>query len=86
LQRGWIADEVTGLVFSLSRFRHAFETDTFQVYGPDGQITDRRMNFEPLDFPAVHIQEIEKYRISDQEAMGVSLPYRSTNGWNAFWR
>lgn len=86
LQRVWIADEVTGLVYGISQFRHAFETDTFQVYGPDGQITDRVMNYDPFDFPAVHIQKIEDYRISDQEAMGVSIPYRSTNGWNQFWR
>jgi hypothetical protein len=86
LQRVWIADEVTGLVFSLSHFRHAFETNTFQVYGPDGEITERQMDFEPFDFPAVHIQKIEKYRISDQEAMGVRMPYRSMNGWSPFWR
>lgn len=86
LQRVWIADEVTGLVFSLSHFRHAFETNTFQVYGPDGEITERQMDYEPFDFASAHIQKIEKYRISDQEAMGVRLPYRSTNGWNPFWR
>jgi hypothetical protein len=86
LQRVWIADEVTGLVFSLSHFRHAFETNTFQVYGPNGEVTDREMDYEPFDFPAVHIQKIESYRISDQEAMGVSVPYRSANGWNPFWR
>ncbi|HEX6993618.1 MAG TPA: hypothetical protein VF339_05665 [Gammaproteobacteria bacterium] len=86
LQRVWIADEVTGLVFSLSHFRHAFETNTFQVYGPDGEITERQMDYEPFDFAAAHIQKIENYRISDQEAMGVRLPYRSTNGWNPFWR
>ena len=86
LQRVWIADEVTGLVFSLSHFRHAFETNTFQVYGPDGELTERQMDYEPFDFPAAHIQKIESYRISDQEAMGVSVPYRSSNGWNPFWR
>ena len=86
LQRVWIADEVTGLVYGISQFRHAFETNTFQVYGRDGEITDREMDYEPFDFPAVHIQKIEDYRISDQEAMGVSIPYRSTNGWNPFWR
>ena len=86
LQRVWIADEVTGLVFSLSHFRHAFETNTFQVYGPDGEITDRQMDYEPFDFPSAHIQKIERYRISDQEALGVRMPYRSTNGWNPFWR
>jgi len=86
LQRVWIADEVTGLVFSLSHFRHAFETNTFQVYGRDGRITERQMDYEPFDFASAHIQKIEKYRISDQEAMGVRLPYRSTNGWNPFWR
>lgn len=86
LQRVWIADEVTGLVFSLAHFRHAFETNTFQVYGRDGTIIDRQMDYEPFDFPAAHIQKIEKYRISDQEAMGVRMPYRSTNGWNPFWR
>jgi len=44
------------------------------------------MDYEPFDFPAAHIKKIEKYRISDQEAMGVRMPYRSTNGWNPFWR
>jgi len=86
LQRVWIADEVTGLVYGISQFRHAFETNEFQVYGRDGEITTRQMEYEPFDFPAIHIQKIEDYRISDQEAMGVSIPYRSTNGWNSFWR
>jgi len=86
LQRAWIADPVTGLVFSLSHFRHAFETKVLQVYGPDGKLTERTMEYEPFDFPSVHIQKIQDYRISDQEAMGISRPYRSTNGWNQFWR
>jgi hypothetical protein len=34
---------------------------------------------------AVHIQKIENYRKSDQEAMGFSMPYRSPNGWNPLW-
>jgi hypothetical protein len=86
LQRVWIADEVTGLVYGISQFRHAFETNEFQVYESDGEITTREMDYEPFDFPAVHMQKIEDYRISDQEAMGVRLDYRSGNGWNPFWR
>lgn len=86
LQRVWIADPVTGLVFSLSHFRHAFETKVLHVYGPDGKLTERKMEYEPFDFPAAHIQKIQNYRISDQEAMGVTRPYRSTNGWSQFWR
>ena len=86
LQRVWIADEVTGLVFAMSHFRHAFETKDFQVYDRDGEITTRHMEYEPFDFPAVHITKIADYRIHEQEAMGFSMPYRSPNGWNRFWR
>ena len=50
------------------------------------QIITRTMDYEPFDFPVVHIQKIQDYKIHEQEAMGFSIPYRSTNGWNQFWR
>lgn len=86
LRRVWIADPVTGLVFGLSQFRHAFKTKDIQVIGRDGQVTTRHMDYDPFDFPAVHITKIEDYKIHDQEAMGYVMPYMSSNGWNRFLR
>ena len=86
LRRVWIADPVTGLVFGLSQFRHEFKTKDIQVIGRDGQVTTRHMDYEPFDFPAVHITKIRDYKIHDQEAMGYTMPYMSENGWNRFLR
>ena len=40
----------------------------------------------PFDFESVHIFKIQKGQIHDIEAMGISLPLRSKNGWSEFWR
>jgi hypothetical protein len=86
LRRVWIADPVAGLVFALSEFRHEFKTKDIQVVDKDGNVTTRQMNYEPFDFPAVHITKIEDYKIHEQEAMGYRLPYLSSNGWSRFLR
>jgi hypothetical protein len=87
LRRVWIADEETGLVFGLSMFRHPMEEKVFKVYGPDGTLTDRDMTRQnPFDFESVHIFKVQKGQIHDIEAMGISLPLRSKNGWSEFWR
>ena len=86
LRRVWIADPVTGLVFGLSQFRHEFKTKDIQVVDRDGNVTTRHMDYEPFDFPAVHITKIRDYKIHDQEAMGYTMPYMSSNGWNRFLR
>ena len=86
LRRVWIADPVTGLVFALSEFRHEFKTKDIQVVDKDGNVSTRQMNYEPFDFPAVHITKIEDYKIHEQEAMGYRLPYMSSNGWSRFLR
>ena len=52
----------------------------------DGNVSTRQMNYEPFDFPAVHITKIEDYKIHEQEAMGYRLPYMSSNGWSRFLR
>lgn len=83
-RRVWIADEVTGLVFGLSQFRHSMENRELTVFGRDGELTTREMNFDPFDLPAMHIFKIEDSRIHEIEAMGVLLPYMSTNGWTDF--
>lgn len=86
LRHVWIADPVTGLVFALSEFRHEFKTKDIQVVDKDGNVSTRQMNYEPFDFPAVHITKIEDYKIHEQEAMGYRLPYMSGNGWSRFLR
>jgi hypothetical protein len=87
LRRVWIADEERGLVFGLSMFRHPMEEKIFTVFGPDGTRTQRDMTRQsPFDFLSVHIFKIRRGQIHDIEAMGISLPFRSTNGWSEFWR
>jgi hypothetical protein len=86
LRRVWIADPVTGLVFALSQFRHEFKTKDIEVVDRDGKVTTRHMEYEPFDFPAVHITKIEDYKIHDQEALGFRMPYMSSNGWSRFLR
>jgi hypothetical protein len=87
LRRVWIADEETGLVFGMTMFRHPMEEKVFKVYGPDGTLTDRDMSRQnPFDFESVHIFKIQKGQIHDIEALGISLPYHSKNGWSDFIR
>lgn len=87
LRRVWIADEEKGLVFGLSMFRHPMEEKLFTVLAADGTPSQRDMsNQKPFDFESVHIFKIRGGRIHDIEAMGISLPYKSKNGWSEFWR
>jgi len=86
LRRVWIADPVTGLVFGISQFRHEFKTKDIQVVDKDGKVETRHMEYEPFDFPAVHVTKIEDYKIHEQEALGYRLPYMSSNGWSRFLR
>jgi hypothetical protein len=86
LRRVWIADPVTGLVFGLSQFRHEFKTKEIQVIDNSGNVSTRQMNYEPFDFPAVHITKVEDYKIHEQEALGYRMPYMSSNGWSRFLR
>ncbi|HEX6999884.1 MAG TPA: hypothetical protein VF322_17255 [Gammaproteobacteria bacterium] len=79
-RRVWIADEVNGLVFGLSHFRHAFEKKEFRLFGVPGQPT-RKMDYEPFDLPAVHIFKIWGGKIHEIEAMGITIPYMSPTGW-----
>src|SRR5690606_21995745 len=58
LRRVWIADAVTGLVFGLSQFRHSMEDRVLDVYGRDGELTTREVNFDPFDLPAMHVFKI----------------------------
>ncbi len=87
LRRVWIADEETGLVFGMTMFRHPMEEKVFKIYNADGQLVDRDMtNQRPFDFESIHIFKIQKAQIHDIEAMGISLPLHSKNGWSDFWR
>jgi hypothetical protein len=85
-RRVWIADEVTGLVFGLSHFRHSMQEKEITIIGRDGQPTTREMNFDPFDLPAAHIFKIRDSRIHEIEAMGFTMPYMSKNGWTDFLR
>lgn len=83
-RRVWIADEVTGLVFGLSQFRHSMKDREIQVYGRNGELATREVDFDPFDLPAAHIFKIQDARIHAIEAMGFMVPYMSTNGWTHF--
>jgi hypothetical protein len=87
LRRVWIADEEKGLVFGLSMFRHPMEEKVFTVINADGTRADRDMSKQnPFDFESVHILKIQGGKLHDIEAMGISLPFRSKNGWSDFVR
>jgi hypothetical protein len=79
-RRVWIADEVNGLAFGLSHFRHSFEKREFAVFGIPGQTT-RTMTNNPFDMPAIHIYKIWAGKIHEIEAIGVVTPYNSQTGW-----
>jgi hypothetical protein len=87
LRRVWIADEERGLVFGMTMFRHPMEEKTFTVLAADGTPSVRDMSTQkPFDFESIHIFKIVSGRIREIEAMGISLPLRSKNGWSEFWR
>jgi hypothetical protein len=86
LRRVWIADVETGLVFALSQFRHSMRERNFPVFGRDGELTTRTVNFNPFDLPAAHILKIRNSRIHEIEALGFQMPYMSGNGWSQFLR
>jgi hypothetical protein len=79
-RRVFIADEVNGLAFGLSHFRHSFEKREFAVFGIPGQTT-RTMNNNPFDMPAIHIYKIWAGKIHEIEAIGIVVPYMSQTGW-----
>lgn len=80
-RRVWIADEVTGLAFGMSQFRHAFDKHDFRVFGVPGEET-RHMDFDPFDMPAFHIFKIWGGHTHEIEAIGVVEPYMSPSGWD----
>lgn len=82
LRRVWIADEVTGLAFGISQFRHSMEDKTIDVYDANGNLTEREMSFDPFDLPAMHVFKIRGGKIYDIEAIGFMTPYMSPSGWN----
>jgi hypothetical protein len=82
LRRVWIADEVTGLAFGISQFRHSMEDRIIDVYDANGRLTEREVDFEPFDLPAMHVFKIRGGKIYEIEAMGFMTPYMSPNGWN----
>jgi len=82
LRRVWIADEVTGLAFGISQFRHSMEDPTMDVYDAEGRLTERTVDFDPFDLPAMHVFKIRGGRIYEIEAMGFMAPYMTPSGWN----
>lgn len=79
-RRVWIADEVNGLAFGFSHFRHAFEKNEFPIFGIPGQ-TSRQMDNQPFDMPAIHIYKIWGGTIHEIEAIGITAPFMSPTGW-----
>jgi hypothetical protein len=86
LRRVWIADPDTGLVFGLSQFRHSMTNKEITVIGPNGELSQRKMDFNPFDLPAAHVFKIRGGKIHDIEALGFMRPYLSKNGWSDFLR
>lgn len=86
LRRVWIADPETGLAFGLSQFRHSMTNKEITVIGPNGERSQREMNFNPFDLPAAHIFKIRGGKIHEIEALGFMRPYMSKNGWSDFLR
>lgn len=71
----------------MTMFRHPMEEKIFKIYNSDGQLVDRDMTSQrPFDFESIHIFKIQKAQIHEIEAMGISLPLHSKNGWSDFWR
>jgi hypothetical protein len=86
LRRVWIADEEKGLVFGMTMFRHPLEERSWTIVNPDGTQSTRELKNDPFDFESVHIFKIQGAKIHDIEAMGISLPFKSKNGWSENWR
>lgn len=82
LRRVWIADEVTGLAFGVSQFRHSMEDNTIDVYDANGNLAEREVAFDPFDLPAMHVFKIRGGKIYEIEAMGFMTDYMSPSGWN----
>lgn len=82
LRRVWIADEITGLAFGISQFRHSMEDPTIDIYDAEGRLAERQVDFDPFDLPAMHVFRIRGGRIYEIEAMGFMAPYMSPSGWN----
>jgi hypothetical protein len=55
---------------------------TLTILNADGTRSERPMNFNPFDFESAHVIAVRDNTIHEIEAMGVSLPYFSTNGWS----
>jgi len=82
LRRVNIADEEKGLVFGLSMFRHRGDVRTIKILNVPG-VDMMPMNFGPIDLQAAHVFKISGGRIHEIEAMGYTLPYMSSSGWEA---
>ncbi len=79
-RRVWIADEVNGLVFGLSHFRHDMEKTEWPTFGVPG-VPFRKIEYKPFDLPAVHIFKIQGGLIHEIEASGFIAPHNSPTGW-----
>jgi hypothetical protein len=80
LRRVTIVDEEKGLVFGLSMFRHRGNVRTIKILNVPG-VDTMPMNFGPIDLQAAHIFKVSGGRIHEIEAMGYTLPYMSSSGW-----
>lgn len=86
LRRVWIADEVTGLVFGVSQFRHSMADKTLDIYDDEGNLVELTVDYDPFDLPAMHVFKIRNGRLYDIEAMGFATEYMAPNGWSPHLR
>jgi hypothetical protein len=73
-------DQVNGLAFGLSHFRHGMESKVTPIRNTPG-VTTRAVNYNAFDLPAAHIFKISNGKLHQIEAMGFRADYLSPTGW-----
>lgn len=73
-------DQVNGLAFGLSHFRHGMESKVTPIKNTPG-VTSRTVNYNAFDLPAAHIFKISDGKLHQIEAMGFRADYLSPTGW-----
>lgn len=73
-------DEVNGLAFGLSHFRHGMREKVTPIRNTPG-VTSRTVNYNAFDLPAAHVFKISNGKLHQIEAMGFRADYMSPTGW-----
>jgi hypothetical protein len=73
-------DQVNGLVFAFSHFRHGMRNKATPIRNTPG-VTSRTVNASAFDLPAAHVFKISGGKLHQIEAMGFRADYMSPTGW-----